>query len=231
MPIQYTLRDNRLTPDPNDYMAMVTPTRIVELEGVINRMIERGSTVTRADILSVFEDFQMALESLMAEGTNVNLPFGNYSSSIKGVFDGASDNFDPSRHQVLPVVNPGSRLRDCYRVGIAVTKQESSLPTPNLLEYLDINSGERNSLLTKGGMGQIMGHRLKFDLADSQQGIFLIDQKRKETRITTVGENKPSRLMFVLPATLGTGDYELEVRAKINNAFRSGKLIQVLSVS
>jgi hypothetical protein len=202
MPIQYTLRDNRLTPDPNDYMAMVTPIRIVELEGVIDRMIERGSTVTRADILSVFEDFQSALESLIAEGTNVNLPFANYSSSIKGIFDGASDNFDPSRHQVLPVVNPSRRLRDFYRGGVSVAKQEATLPTPNLLEYLDINSGERNSIVTKGGMGQIMGHRLKFELADSQQGIFLIDAQGEETRIATVGENKPSRLMFMLPATL-----------------------------
>ena len=231
MPIQYTLRDNRLTPDPNDYMAMVSPTRTVELEGIINRMIERGSTVTRTDILSVFEDFESALESLLAEGTSVNLPFGNYSSSIKGIFDSATDTFDSSRHQVVSVVNPGSRLRDAYRAGMPVAKQEAVLPAPNLLEYLDINSGERNSLVTKGGMGQISGHRLKFELADAQQGIFLIDGKGTEIRIDTVGENKPARLMFVLPATLDTGDYELEVRAKIGNDLRRGKLLQSLSVS
>lgn len=67
-------------------MAVVTATRTAELDDVIQRMSERGSTVTKADIVSVLEDFQGALESLLAEGANINLPFANYSTSIKGVF-------------------------------------------------------------------------------------------------------------------------------------------------
>lgn len=73
MSIHYSLRPNHLTDDPNDHMASVSPLRTAELEDVIQRMIERGSTVTRPDIISVFADFQRSLEDLLAEGSNVTL--------------------------------------------------------------------------------------------------------------------------------------------------------------
>lgn len=231
MPIYYSLQENRLTPDPNDYMAMVSPSRSVELDGVIERMVERGSTVTRADILSVLEDFQRALESLLAEGANVNLPFANFSSSIRSVFDSATDNFDANRHQLSAAVTPGQQLREAYRRNITAVKQETITPAPNLLEYLDFNSGERNSIVTPGGMGQICGHRLKFDASDAQQGIFFLGEKEQQTRISVVGENKPARLMFLVPTDIQPGDYQVEVRALVGSEIRSGRFNRSLSVS
>lgn len=64
MAIRYSLFENYLTSDPDDYSAKVYPTCVANLEDVIDRMVERGSTVTRADILSVMDDFELALQSL-----------------------------------------------------------------------------------------------------------------------------------------------------------------------
>jgi hypothetical protein len=74
-------------------------------------MIEQGSTVVKADILSVLEDYHSAIENMVLEGMNVNTPGANYSVSIKGIFDGQADTYDPSRHQVSPSTNPGRRFR------------------------------------------------------------------------------------------------------------------------
>ncbi len=49
-------------------MAHVISSRQVDLDEVIERMIDRGSTVTKADILSVMEDFQSTVENLLSEG-------------------------------------------------------------------------------------------------------------------------------------------------------------------
>jgi len=231
MPIQYALRENRLTPEPDDYIASVTATRTVVLKDVIDRMVAQGSSITSADILSVFDNFEKALESLLSEGANVNLPFANFSSSIKGTFNGAGDSFDSSRHQITSVINAGSQLRQAYSQGFTAKKMETVEVIPHIVEYVDLNTGDRNSTMTTGGMGQISGHRLKFDAEDEAQGIFLIDNKNQAQKVSVIGENKPSRLMFLVPADLTQGDTILEVRANISNQFKVGRFSQTLTVT
>lgn len=232
MTISYVLAENNLTDEPNSYVARVQPTGTAELENVIQRMIERGSTVTKADILSVLEEYYSAIESMVLEGMNVNTPMVNYSASIKGIFNGATDSYDPSRHQVAGVVNSGKRYRKTVRERAQTTKREARKPTPNLVVYVDVNSGERDSLLTPGGMGQIIGHRLKFDPADPAQGIFLIAANGVEARIPTVGKNTPGELMFLIPPMLPAGEYTLQVRAALydGETVRSSALSAILTV-
>ena len=47
--LKYCLRENLLTPAPDDYMAQVTDSQVFTLEDVIDRMVKRGTTVTRTD--------------------------------------------------------------------------------------------------------------------------------------------------------------------------------------
>jgi len=231
MPINYVLFENNLTSDPTDYMAMVQPTGTAELEDVIERIIQQGSTVTRPDIVSVMEDFFTAIENMVLEGMNVNTPSANYKASIKGIFDGQADGFDPSRHQIKAVVGPGKRYRKAIKDRAQAVKQEAVRPRPNPLEYTDINSGERNSVLTPGGMGQLVGHRLKFDPADPNQGAFFV-APGGELRVQVVGRNKPGELMFMVPA-LPAADYTLEVRATVHGSedVRTGALEATLTVA
>ncbi len=233
MTIKYVLLENNLTTDPDDYLARVQPVGTADMEAIIERIIQQGSTVTRADIVSVLEDYHTAIENLVLEGMNVNTPLANFSVSIKGVFDGPTDNFDPSRHQLTPIVSPGSRLRKVLRERGRVEKQETVTPTPNPQVYTDMNSGERNSMLTPGGMGQVVGHRLKFDPSDPEQGIFFIAEDGTETRVSIVGRNKPGELMFLVPDGLAAGEYTLEVRAVLRKGkeLRTGKLDAVLTVA
>jgi hypothetical protein len=83
-------------------------------------MAERGSTIARAHILSVFEDFREALCSLLNEGASVSTPFANFSLSLKDVFNGNTDVFDGSRFQITPAINAGSRLRSFYRQNLSL---------------------------------------------------------------------------------------------------------------
>ena len=62
-----------------------------------------------------------------------------------------------------------------------------------------LNSSELNSRVTPGRMGQITGHRLRFDPGDTSQGIFFVNGSA--TRVSVAGKNDPSELMFLVPAS------------------------------
>ncbi len=78
-------------------------------------------------------------------------------------------------------------------------------------------------------MAQVTGYRLNFDPADTSQGIFFVNGSA--TRVSIVGKNNPSELMFLVPASLTPGDYMLEIRSTMGNgAVRTGVLAHTLTI-
>ena len=142
------------------------------------------------------------------------------------------DSFDPTRHQLRGTVSAGKRYRKAVSKEGKTNEAEARVRTPNPEEYNDLNTGERNSVLTAGGMGQLVGHRLKFDPADSNQGIFFVAEDGSAARVEIAGRNKQAELMFLVPA-LASGDYRVKVRAAIHGGteVRTGALPATLTVS
>ncbi len=230
--ITYALLENHLTADPDDYRAIVQSSGTATQADLIDHIIQQGSTVTRADIKSVVEGITTAIIYMVLDGKNVNTPLANFGASIKGTFDGKDDAFDDSRHQLRATVSAGKRYRKEVTDRGKTNKAEARVRTPNPEVYNDFNSGERNSVLTSGGMGQLTGHRLKFDPADDKQGIFFIAESGSAAKVEIVGRNKPGDLMFTVP-TLTPGDYRVEVRAILSGGvqMRTGALMATLTVS
>ena len=212
MSIKYYLRHNNLKKDKKEYRASVVHRDHIVMEKVIDRMLQRGSTVTKGDIIAVFENFKRTIENYLQEGCTVKTPFANFSSSIKGSFTGVNDVFDKGRHKVVPVVNAGRELHAHYREGIPTQKVEPTTNQPNPSTYTDINSGQIDKMITPDGMAKIWGSRLKFDINDPSQGIFFTDADGREYRASLIGENSPSKLIFRVPADLSKGEYKVSVR-------------------
>ncbi len=98
---------------------------------------------------------------------------------------------------------------------VIMEKVESANTEPYISEVVDINSGKANTVLTAGGIVELTGSRLKFDAADPQQGLFFIPENTgEETHCTIVAENKPARIMGLIPGDLAPGTYHVEVRTK-----------------
>jgi hypothetical protein len=233
MPIHYALFENNVTSDPNDYAAIVQVIDSADLDALIRRMVDRGSTTTRADILAVLEDAIGASESLLLDGMRVN--FGGLVElfpRVRGVFSGATDVFDPARHSLDVGANPGNRVRQTVRDSASVTKDEAVKPSPNPIEFFDIGSGTTNDQVTAGNIGQLSGSRLKYHEAAGDEGVyFLPTGGGAETKVTTLQKNKPAQLVFLVPAGLLPGTYNLEVRARIatGTELRVGRLDPVLT--
>ena len=235
MPINYALFENNLTSDPDDYNAVVQITFSADTEALIQRVLEQGSTVTEADLRASAADLVQATKSLLLEGARVHF-FGlaDFFPRVKGVFSGPTDNFDPARHSVDVAANPGNRVRQEVRAAAQVNKVEAIKPKPSPIQFADNGSGTTNDQVTVGNIGEVAGSRLKFDPAQADEGVFFVATAGGETKVASaaVQTNQPGKVLFLIPATLIAGTYNIEVRARVSGGteLRVGRLDPVLTV-
>lgn len=223
--LKYALRENLLTPAPDDYMAQATDVRSYTLDEIIDLMMEKGTTLTRADVAATLQVYGEVVSAIIKDGSAVNTPLMNTSMSISGVFNGANDAFDKKRHTVNLNITAGILLRSVLPK-IKCEKTEGASTDPYITEVKDVVSGKTNDILTKGGVVQLVGARLKFDAKDAAQGIFFVPETGAAVRAAVIAENKPARLMAIIPADLTAGTYYIEVRTKILEGNKSGKTLK-----
>ncbi len=232
MPIKYYLQPNPITPDPNDQSARVLPNASLSLDDIITRMMQRGTTVTEADARAVLNLFFEVVCDEVVNGNFINLPIANIRSGISGVFTSATDDFDPARHALRATLSPGTLLNEKMR-NARLEKTLQPLPSPVLLEFLNINTNTTNAVLTPGGIGQIIGEELKFNPNNPQEGIFFIATDGTETKVQIIASRTEGKLVFAIPSTLTAGTYTLEVRRAYtkDNVIRKGMLPDTLTVA
>jgi hypothetical protein len=203
-----------------------------DLDRVVDRMMERGSGVTRQDALASLSLYHSTVETMVLEGYRVITPLATFGASIKGRFDHTEDTFTGARHKVEASVSPGTGLRRAIQEKAQLEQQEANSPQPRPEAFFDPISGERNGQINPGRVGQVSGRRLKFDAADPNQGIFFVAADGSATRAEVVVMNTPRKVIFEVPAGLTPGDYTLEVRATMGTALvRSGRLVDTLTVA
>ena len=233
--LKYCLRENLLTPDENDYMAQTADVRSFSLDEIIDLMMEKGSTLTKADTKAALQVYGEVVSALIKDGAAVNTPLMNTSLSISGVFNGATDTFDKKRHSVNLNLTAGPLLKEAASK-IKCEKTEAADTNPYITEVSDIVTGTVNTTLTKGGVVQLVGSRLKFDAKDAAQGIFFVPETGEAVRAAVIAENKPARLMAIIPADLAAGTYYIEVRSKHSGggkplkAVKAGRFAKPLTV-
>lgn len=210
MSIKYSLLENQLTSDPDDFRAIVQDAEVETETALIERMTSRGSTATRAETLAILEEYKLAIEEAIAEGKRINTDLVNIGTSVRGVFHGSDDSFDPARHTVSINVRPGLRLAQS-RTRVALEKVRNGQVGPILDQLEDALSGEKDGLLTPGGAAILRGANLKIRTDLDGSGVFFMDAEGTETAVTTLIRNKPAELIFMLPA-LAAGEYQIEVR-------------------
>lgn len=241
MTTDYIIQPNSLGTIENPCRAAIEYTGTIDLGGIFDVMVFRGSSINKADMLGVFEDLRDTVVLELLDGKKVKTPLGIIGISIHGGFVSEDDVFDPSRHRIDIHITPGEHLRDAVIKHLQVKKQERVIPSPSPRIYTNPSLEEQETnLLTPGGMARISGYRLKFDNADMEQGIFLLpldpnnkpDAGRLTVRIAVVGRNKGRELLFMVPADLAAGAYALEVKARFGTTkLRTGSLEQILSVA
>jgi hypothetical protein len=100
------------------------------------------------------------------------------------------------------------------------------------VQYLSLSNGHTPNTLTPGGMGKLIGERLRYEPSDPAQGLFLIAADGSERRLPTDGVILPGSVVFMIPADLAPGAYRLEVRVRFEPETLSlGRLKDVLTAA
>ena len=232
MAIKYYLQPNPITPDPNDQSARVLSNKVHDTDSITKEMLKRGSTITEADIRAVLNVFFTVVTDEVADGNTVNLPLVNIRAGVTGVFTNITDSFDASRH--IKKANLSAGIDLIRKMNEAkVEKINVPTPAPALISFTDVNSQTTNSILTPGGIGQLVGEELKFNPANPAEGIFFIATDNTATPAPILASRTEGKIVFSIPA-LPAGDYTLEVRkgyGTTNVVVRSGALQDTLHVN
>lgn len=213
MSIKFYLLDNKLTPDPRDRRAVVLSSGTKTMEDVIEEAVDMGTLVTKTDMRAVTEIMFKVMAKFVAEGFTLNTPIFNIRPSIKGVFATELSTFNPDEHEIKPKLLAGILLKE-YMAKATAEKVEASNTVPLIKEFLDETSGSPDSEITPGGMGIVAGSRLAFDSAAADEGLFFIDSSGTETKVSRIAKALPGELIFQIPDTLSTGDYQFVIRTR-----------------
>ena len=197
--LQYSLIENLLTERPDDYSAQTYATASLDKEAIIARMLNRGTLLTRTDILAVLNGLEETVTDALLEGNNVNLPLFNTSFSISGVFDSPLDSFDGNRHKLNINLTKGLLLREVEK-NVKLGKTNTATPLPQIQEVKDSVSGKVNETLTPNGVIEVRGYNLRIEGDDPTCGLWFVHDSGYEVKATVIIENKPSRILAMIPA-------------------------------
>ncbi len=226
MPIHYVLRENKMTPEPNDYRAVTVPTMSVDWEGLIRIILQRGSTTGEADLRAAYADIRAAILFVLLEGGFVNLDLASFEPGFGKKVIGLTGTVDPAINPPVVRISTGPWLLDQFRQQATAVKEVAALPEPILLQFADLTTGEVNDTATTGGIGRIDGENLKFDESKTDEGISFVPSSGSPIKVAIVAQNFPKSLTFQIPTLTDQAAYTLQVinRQSVNGPLRTGSL-------
>ncbi|MDR3327897.1 MAG: DUF4469 domain-containing protein [Prevotellaceae bacterium] len=207
--LNYSLHENLLTERTDDYAAQAHASAVYTREQFISLMLQRGTLVTKTDIVAVLNNIEETVAYIIENGGQLNLPLFNTSFSISGVFEGAVDSFDPNRHKLHVNLHKGTLVRDAEKL-VKVAKVNTPSPQPQILEVRDSVSGEVDTALTSGGVVEINGINIKISGDEHVCGLFFVDEGNNEIKAVTLVSNKPATVFAIIPE-LPHEDYRVKI--------------------
>ncbi|MGL5960077.1 MAG: DNA-binding domain-containing protein, partial [Bacteroidales bacterium] len=174
MALKYALLENLLTARPDDYTAQAQAVKSHDMNSIVERMLQKGSTITKTDVLAALNLFFEVVENITAEGETVNTDLFTTNFSIQGVFEGASDSFDHKRHHLKLNVNAGVGLKKTATT-VKLEKTKAPEVLPHVIEVKDSITGSVSEHISSEGVIEIIGSMIKIAGDDPKNGVYLVN--------------------------------------------------------
>ena len=220
--IRAELYDNLLTEDPNDFAARVIADKPLSSKDVCNYATQRGGADISSKAMEHAVDLYLSeMIYLLCNGFTVNTGVFSVRPKIKGVFNKATEQFNPEKHKISFDFNQGLRLRkELSSVIVEITGVNKA--TFFIDEVVDVESESVSDLLTPNRNLRISGSKIKIAGEKAENGVYFINQESNErVKVSSkIPFNKPSELMVVIPA-LAAGSYKLEIVTQFSGASKN----------
>ena len=209
--INVQIADNTVTKDdPDDKIFNVVSQGTADKERVIAEMMAVNPGLERETLRHVLDLENRVVMKLLLNGMRVNNGLFEAAPQCKGVVRGTA--WDPAVNSIYVNFKQGKEMREAIRsTTINVIGEKGS--TFYLSTSLDAATGATDFSATPGANLTLTGRNIKVAGDDPSVGIALIASDDTETKIPAgaIGVNQPSKLVFVIPATLAAGDYTLRL--------------------
>jgi hypothetical protein len=207
------LYDNPLTERPDDRYGRVINIASVDVDTLIERAINNGFNGNADSMNASYLAIKHEAIKAATRGEIVTFGLGHTAIDVEGSFIGDAPQWNPEVNKLVAGITPIKELRDALKqtpvkvIGMAPNQSA-------IVSVTDVASGKVNELLTPGGMANIKGTRIKIVGDKPAIGLFLTNHDSQETMqvpATAIGLNDPSKVMFVVPADLAAGTYQLSI--------------------
>jgi hypothetical protein len=171
---------NHLGTSEYPYYALASRYDFIDSDAFMDRMAAGRTTLSKTDIIAVFQLAREELARLLADGCYVKTPLGAALPVAKGSFRSRSDPFLPRDP------NSGHELRFDFRIDPAIETEalasiqcvrdkDGDRRLPRVLSVSALPAGSEGEI-EAGGLVRISGRRMKFDPSNESVGLFFKDE-------------------------------------------------------
>ena len=212
MGIKYFIFNTRLQDTTQSFGRVILKGTIYQA-ALIDRMLDKGTSLTRPDITAVLQLLSMSIETACSEGYKVNIDgLIQVTPVIGGQFTDKSDTFLTPRNTLYLTSQVSKSLNDRVARNATVEKVIVDESRPVLLDVVDSEADEGITTLAMGHITSVNGKRLKFDAAQPKEYLRLVNAQNPNEFLPVTKFHKVSdqELVFRLPqATFQEGYFEL----------------------
>lgn len=211
--IDAQLYDLAITERKDDYSARIVTRESRTIADLAHLAVAKGTDFNYNTLIGSYNLLKaMAIEELV-NGANVEFGFGIDGLVINGVFIGRGAQFDPKihslsiSHSLIAEVREALKRAQINIIGVAMND-------PLISKVYNVATGEWNQSITPGGGLNIEGIRIRVEGDAEGVGIRFRPfngGEAVEVPMNSVLVNNPSAISLIVPATLASGDYNLEL--------------------
>ena len=207
------LYDLTITERKDDRFGRVVTTKSLDEDDLINIAVLRRTDLSAPTMRATMDILKEIAREQVANGASVSFGLGYFGLVVNGVFIGDNAKWDSSVHSLSIRVTPTADLRNAAKASVVDVRGMAEIGTV-INSVTDVSSGEVNTRLTAGGGVNLAGSKIKIDGDNAAVGISLTNvatQAVTSIPKTSILVNDPSKISFVVPAALATGDYKLSI--------------------
>jgi hypothetical protein len=189
-------------------------------DDIINLAVARRTDISAATLRASLETLKTTAIDCISNGHNVHFGLGYFNIDVKGVFMGDHAKWEPKVHSLVVNATPSTLVR---KIVSEATVNVLGMASVGVIinSVTDITTGEVNKTLTPGGGVNLAGSKIKIAGDESIVGIFLVSQDNEDiipVRNTNILINNPSKVSFIVPVDLHSGDYKLKIVSQFSTS-------------
>ena len=232
-----TVKNPLVTDETKDgFCFRSTCSQTLNAKKLAHEMNDWNSSFTEADYLGMLSVMGTIVTKYLAEGCNVELPFGTVRPNVTGTCENIQDGFMlGSGNNILGFLFTANDETQSYVQKNLVYKQlppditgEARLYRITVLN--DDASESKNLSVSAGKVLRLHGRNLQFDIEDEAQGMFM-ENENTLTRISVYNRRGTNVVDVPIPASLAAGNYNVSIITKPGKSYFTATIDSVVTVS